>query len=415
MGRVEKTVFISYRRVHAGWAQSISADLTHHGYDVFFDLTGIASGDFERIILENIRARAHFLVVLASSSLERVNDPGDLFWREIESAMQEQRNVVPLFLEGFDFDARASGRRWTGRLKDLSRYNGLAVSAAYFACAMKRLREKYLNVSLDAVLHPASPRAVEAARKQQDAARAAPNVEAHELTAVEWFERGSAAIDPDEQVRCYTESIHLKPEFAEAHNNRGVARNVKRDYDGALADYSEAIRLRPDFAEAYINRGATFCAKRDYDSAVADLEKAIRLRPDSAEAYNNRGVTLCARGDHASAVADLDEAIRLRPDYAEAYDSRADARRASGDLDGAVADYTEAIRLRPDLFVVYKNRASVLESKENYRAAIDDLERYLKLGGGQRDGDQVEVERRIRELKRKLPRKAPRNRGKSRG
>ncbi len=46
MGRVEKTVFISYRRSNAPWALAIFQNLTQHGYDVFFDYLGIASGDF---------------------------------------------------------------------------------------------------------------------------------------------------------------------------------------------------------------------------------------------------------------------------------------------------------------------------------------------------------------------------------
>ena len=59
VSRIEKTVFISYRRsTGAVWALAISKDLTHHGYDVFFDFQGIASGDFEQVILESIRARA---------------------------------------------------------------------------------------------------------------------------------------------------------------------------------------------------------------------------------------------------------------------------------------------------------------------------------------------------------------------
>ena len=46
MGRIEKTVFVSYRRTNAPWALSIFQNLTQHGYDVFFDFEGIASGDF---------------------------------------------------------------------------------------------------------------------------------------------------------------------------------------------------------------------------------------------------------------------------------------------------------------------------------------------------------------------------------
>ena len=62
MGRIEKTVFISYRRVDEPWGLAIFQNLTQHGYDAFIDYDGIASGNFETAILENIRARAHFLV-----------------------------------------------------------------------------------------------------------------------------------------------------------------------------------------------------------------------------------------------------------------------------------------------------------------------------------------------------------------
>jgi TIR domain len=44
MPRIEKTVFISYRRINIPWALTIYQDLTSHGYDVFFDYLSIASG-----------------------------------------------------------------------------------------------------------------------------------------------------------------------------------------------------------------------------------------------------------------------------------------------------------------------------------------------------------------------------------
>ena len=50
MENVKKTVFLSYRRTNIPWALNLFQNLTHNGYDVFFDYSGIASGDFERII-----------------------------------------------------------------------------------------------------------------------------------------------------------------------------------------------------------------------------------------------------------------------------------------------------------------------------------------------------------------------------
>ena len=285
MSRIEKTVFISYRRTNFFGALAIYQDLTQHGYDVFFDFQGIASGDFEQVILENIRARAHFLVLLTPSALERCGDPGDWLRREIETALEARRNIVPLMLEGFDFSTPSIASQLTGQLALLRRYNALDVPARYFAAAMSYLREKYLNAALYSVPHPASAPAQQAAEAQQAAAGAAPAVGQEELTAQTWFEKGFNAADPNEKIRCYTEAIRLKPDFAEAYNNRGNARADKGDLDGALADYAEMLRLKPDFAEAYYNRGNTRCNRGDLDGALADDAEAIRLKPDFAEAW----------------------------------------------------------------------------------------------------------------------------------
>jgi hypothetical protein len=103
MGRIEKTVFISYRRTDEAWAMAVFGDLTHNGYDVFIDYDAIASGNFESAILENIKARAHFLVLLTPTALERCGDPKDWMRREIEAALDSKRNIVPLMFAGFDF------------------------------------------------------------------------------------------------------------------------------------------------------------------------------------------------------------------------------------------------------------------------------------------------------------------------
>jgi hypothetical protein len=76
-GRIEKTVFISYRRTNLPWALFVYQNLTIHGYDVFFDYQSIDSGNFESVILDNIRARANFIVILTPSALENCNKPGD--------------------------------------------------------------------------------------------------------------------------------------------------------------------------------------------------------------------------------------------------------------------------------------------------------------------------------------------------
>src|ERR1039457_3675209 len=219
MERVEKTVFLSYRRTNIPWALAIFQNLTQHGYDLFFDYNGIASGDFERVILGNIPARAHFLVLLTPSALERCNEPADWLRREIETALANRRNIVPLMLEGFDFGTPTIANQLTGQLASLKHYNGLSIPPEYFLEAMGRLRDRYLNVSLTAVLHPVSLPVQQVSIEQKAAAEAAPAVQEKELTAQQWFERGFAVIDLDEKLRFYNEAVRLKPDYADAFNN----------------------------------------------------------------------------------------------------------------------------------------------------------------------------------------------------
>jgi len=167
MKGIEKTVFISYRRKDIFNALSVFQHLTQHGYDVFFDFTGIGSGDFERIILKNIKARAHFLVLLTSSALERCDDPADWLRREIETAIETKRNIIPLMFDGFDFSTPSVSDRLTGNLAILKSYNGLQVVGPFFTEAMNRLREQYLNAPLEMVLHPASTSTQEDAKAEK--------------------------------------------------------------------------------------------------------------------------------------------------------------------------------------------------------------------------------------------------------
>lgn len=468
MSRIEKTVFISYRRTNAPWALAIFQNLHNNGYDVFFDYEGIAGGDFESVIMGNIRARAHFLVLLTPSALERCGEPGDWLRREIEEALAIKRNIVPLMLEGFDFGTPAIANQLTGKLAALKKYNALDVPASYFLAAMDRLRERFLSVPLEGVLHPASPVVRQATESQQAAADTAPPVSGEELTAQQWFERGFDTTDLDEQIRFNSQALHLKPDFDAAFYNRGLARQAKGDLEGALRDYNEAIRLTSDDADAFIARGNARKAKGELDGALQDYDEAIRLKPNSALAFYNRGITRKAKGELDGALQDYDEAIRLRPDFAEAFHARGNARnakdldgaiedyneairlkpdyanalinrgnarknkgnldgalqdyteairlqpddpeasynrgsarQAKGDLEGALQDYDQAVRLTPDYANAFYNRATISQDKANYKAAIADYQKYLDLGGGVRDGDQQEVEEKIRELKQK--------------
>ncbi len=304
MGRIEKTVFISYRRTNIPWALTIYQNLTAHGYDVFFDYQSLNSGDFEQIIIENIRARAHFLVILTPSALERCSEPGDWLRREIEIALDEKRNIVPLFLEGFNFGSPSILQYLTGNIIGLKKYNGLNIPADYFDEAMERLRDKYLNITLEAVLHPISSKVQIIVKEQQIAANNAREIEGSELTSQEWFERGNKEKDVNEKIYCFSEALKLKPDFADAFFVRGVTFVTAQSFEKARIDFDQVINLLKSFSEnnqntiylsvVYFFRGTLlfFLLRSDDNNdkinGTLDLVRAIRLNPNI---YDNSTVS----------------------------------------------------------------------------------------------------------------------------
>ncbi len=58
----------------------------------------------------------------------------------------------------------------------------------------------------------------------------------------------------------------------------------------AIADFSKAIELKPDYAIAYYNRGLAKRRLKQYADAIKDYSKATEINPDFVEAYYNRGI-----------------------------------------------------------------------------------------------------------------------------
>jgi len=170
MARIENTVFISYRRTDVYTALAVYENLKNQGYDVFFDYRSISSGDFEQIIISSIRARAHFILILTPTALDRCSEPEDWLRREIELAIDEKRNIVPLFFKDFRFGTSSVSEKLTGKLRNLSHYNGLNVHEDYFDEGMDRLRTQYLNIPLNTVLHPMSTEVQKVVNEEQIAA-----------------------------------------------------------------------------------------------------------------------------------------------------------------------------------------------------------------------------------------------------
>lgn len=171
----------------------------------------------------------------------------------------------------------------------------------------------------------------------------------------------------------------LKPDYAQAYNNRGSALQELKQLEAALASYDKAIALAPDYAQAYNYRGSALHELKRPNDAVASFDKAISLRPDYAEAYGNRGIALQELKQLDAAVASFDKATALKPDFADAYSNRGIALQELKQLDAAVASFDKAISLEPDLAEAYCNRGNALQELKQLDAAVASFSKAISL------------------------------------
>ncbi|MBI5963589.1 MAG: tetratricopeptide repeat protein [Chloroflexi bacterium] len=380
MGRIEKTVFISYRRTNYWTALAIFQNLNANGYDVFFDYKSIPSGDFEQAIIENIKSRAHFVVILSPSALERCNEPGDWLRREMETAIENQRNIIPLMMEGFDFGSPSTLKALTGKLDAFKRYNGLGIPAEYFDEAMTKLRgERFLNKPLELVSHPVADITKQITGEQKYNANEAAQVEADQLTAEELFERAYAqqeAKNYDEAIRYYTEAIQLEPDLNAAYNNLGVLLNTLKRYDEAEAAYRKAIEINPAYASAYYNLGVLLNTLKRYDEAEAAYRKAIEINPAEASAYNNLVILLRLNNRIEETMPLLEKIIEINPEDFNPYLAIASINKQNGK--SVSKEFIEKARqFMPE--DDWHNRACLESVCDNFDMAFEYLEKAAQL------------------------------------
>jgi len=188
------------------------------------------------------------------------------------------------------------------------------------------------------------------------------------------------------------EALKIKPDFAAAHNNLGVAllRN-KQSGDGALGhdgavdeaieQYRKALQINPDFTQAHKNLGIVFLRKGQMDEAIAQFQKTLELEPNDAQAEFSLGSAFLQRREVDEAIAHYQKAVEIRPDYAEARNYLGNAFVAEGKYSEAIANYAAAVRIRPNYSEAHHNMGCVLATIGKNDEALEQFNEALRLNG----------------------------------
>ncbi|MEH2565809.1 tetratricopeptide repeat protein [Bradyrhizobium sp. AZCC 2289] len=226
-----------------------------------------------------------------------------------------------------------------------------------------------------AMAHHRAGRLAEAERLYQSVCDSDPdNARAFHLYGVVAHQLGR----PD-AVSLLDRAVTLDPDFAEAHNDRGVILAANGSFADAIPCFERAVALNPGYIEARNNLGRGLRSLGRLDEALVQFEQVLKAAPDSPLAHFNLGSVLELAGQRPDAEKHYRSAIALRPDFVDAHLQLALLLQNSDRLPEALAHAERAVALRPDSAGARNNLGNILRSLGRREEAIAQYRSALRL------------------------------------
>jgi hypothetical protein len=130
-------VFISYRRsTGSQTARVIRSEIQNRGYKVFLDVDDLRPGHFDDSLIRCICDTKNFVIILSEDCLERCSNEDDWLRKEILTAINNKKNIIPILMPGFSFP---KPEEFPQELRPLLVHHGINYSHEYFNAMVDKL------------------------------------------------------------------------------------------------------------------------------------------------------------------------------------------------------------------------------------------------------------------------------------
>lgn len=186
-------------------------------------------------------------------------------------------------------------------------------------------------------------------------------------------------------------SLARVPEAALDQFKKALKAIEKNNTKAAIERLNEAIRLYPQFAEAYAELGSLYLKTGEIDKASESLSRSLALNDKNLEAKLNYGIILLNKRKMVEAEKTLSEVVKT-------VDSAPVARMYLGialiglnKIEEAEKQFKQAISIKDDADLAQAHRylGGIYWSRKDYRAAADELEKYLTLAPKSPDAEKI--------------------------
>lgn len=151
-----------------------------------------------------------------------------------------------------------------------------------------------------------------------------------------------------EAAEHYGRGVELDPDYAEGHNNLGVALARDGRFADAVVQYKAAIAVDSTYADAYNNWGIALSRQGDHAAAIERYARAIALDPRNADALVNYGNALLRTGRPLDAIDRYKTADSVRPRHADTHLNWGVALAQLGRMSEAAEQFRVALELDPE-------------------------------------------------------------------
>ncbi len=124
----------------------------------------------------------------------------------------------------------------------------------------------------------------------------------------------------------------------------GEIKHENQEYKEAIEDYTKAIEYDPEYLDAYEERGNAKESLGKYQEAILDYNRAIQINAND-NTYNYRAISRILLNEIKPALRDLNKALKINAKNVDSYVIRGYAKYLSNDLKGACKDWEKAAEL----------------------------------------------------------------------
>lgn len=184
--------------------------------------------------------------------------------------------------------------------------------------------------------------------------------------------------------------------------DKAVEKIGKKDLKSALQLLDKSIQIYPQFAAAHNEKGLLFLKQNDLDKALEAFSRAVQAKPDYFEAKLNYGFTLLSMKDYIDSEKVFRDVLNQKSDVSTAHLYLGISLLGLNKIEEAERSFKNAISLKKgeNLAQAHKYLGGIYWQKNQYKEALTELEKYLELSPGAADADKIKAT--IDDLKKKI-------------